>query len=66
MFHDKITVDWSTKFTVRFCGAEGGSETKTTTIQIHKQSAQLFKNESTAKAIKDFSEKNLIQRKRAI
>lgn len=24
-FHDKITVDWSTKFTVRFCGADGGS-----------------------------------------
>lgn len=24
-FQDRNTVDWSTKFTVRFCGADGGS-----------------------------------------
>jgi len=24
-FHDSVTVDWSTKLTVKFCGADGGS-----------------------------------------
>lgn len=24
-FHDRVTVDWSTKLTVKFCGADGGS-----------------------------------------
>lgn len=24
-FHDRVTVDWSTKLTVKFCGAAGGS-----------------------------------------
>jgi len=24
-FHDRVTVYWSTKLTVKFCGADGGS-----------------------------------------
>lgn len=27
-FHDRVTVDWSTKLTVKFCGADGGSTNK--------------------------------------
>lgn len=34
-FHDRITVDWSTKFTVKFCGADGGS----INVQIDKISS---------------------------